>query len=81
MSSRDTPRAKALSFIFFRTDDASTSCTLRLGFTSYALDATTDFLNWTPLKTNETTDGTFDYVDQRGATEPCRFYRGRLVSP
>ena len=33
-SSRFTPRANALSFIFFRTERASTSCTLRDGRTS-----------------------------------------------
>jgi hypothetical protein len=47
----------------------------------YAIDATADFTHWTALKTNEATDGSFDYLDRGGSVLARRFYRGRLVSP
>ncbi len=47
----------------------------------YAIEASSDFLHWTALKTNEATDGTFDYIDLEGAGQPARFFRGRLVAP
>jgi hypothetical protein len=47
----------------------------------YAIEATTDFAHWTALKTNEATDGSFDYLDRGGSALARRFYRGRLVSP
>ena len=59
-------------------------CVLRLHGQSgrrYAIDATADFVNWTALKTNEATHGTFDYLDREGSVAAQRFYRGRFVSP
>jgi len=47
----------------------------------YAIEATADFAHWTALKTNEATDGSFDYFDPGSPAQPMRFYRGRLVSP
>ncbi len=47
----------------------------------YAIEASSDFIRWTSLKTNEATDGTFDYVDPGGAAQPARFFRARLVAP
>ena len=47
----------------------------------YAIEATTDFANWTALKTNEATDGSFDYLDRGSPVLGPRFYRGRLVTP
>ena len=46
----------------------------------YAIDATTDFMDWYALKTNSVgTDGTFDFVDTTAANYSRSFYRARLV--
>ena len=45
----------------------------------YAIDASTNFLEWTSLKTNVVTDGYFDFIDTGARTLPRRFYRGRHV--
>ncbi len=47
--------------------------------TRFAVDASTNLLNWVSLKTNVTTGGYFDYVDSGAAAFPARFYRGRWV--
>jgi hypothetical protein len=44
---------------------------------SFAVEASTNLVNWLPLKTNLTTGGSFDYVDATGAGLPRRFYRAR----
>jgi hypothetical protein len=45
----------------------------------WALEATTNFGNWTALKTNTVSDGSFDHLDQAAAGMTRRFYRARLV--
>jgi hypothetical protein len=45
----------------------------------FALEASTNLLNWMPLKTNITTGGSFDYVDSTAGAQPRRFYRARWV--
>jgi len=46
----------------------------------YAIDATTDFVDWYALKTNSVgTDGTFDFVDTTAANYSLSLYRARLV--
>lgn len=45
----------------------------------YAIDATGDFRQWTALKTNAITDGTFDFIDTAAPGFSRRFYRARLV--
>ena len=45
----------------------------------YAIDATTDLLQWTSLKTNTITDGTFDFIDSTAPPLSKRFYRARYV--
>jgi len=44
---------------------------------AFAIDGSTNLLNWLPLKTNTTTGGSFDYVDNAAVGLPRRFYRGR----
>jgi hypothetical protein len=44
----------------------------------YAIDASTNFVNWTALKTNVATNGFFSHTDTNAVT-PRRFYRGRWV--
>ena len=47
---------------------------------SYAIDATTDFVDWFALKTNSAgTDGTFDFLDTTASNYSSSFYRARLV--
>ncbi len=46
---------------------------------SYAIDGTSDFRLWTPLKTNVVTGGYFDFIDSSAPLYVKRFYRGRLV--
>ena len=47
--------------------------------TRFAIDATTNFTSWTPLKTNVTSDGSFDHIDTSASHSLQRFYRGRWV--
>jgi len=45
--------------------------------TEYQVEATTDFIDWTPIKTGKTsaTDGTLDVIDQDAGNFISRFYR------
>jgi hypothetical protein len=45
----------------------------------WSLDATTNFVNWTPLVTNAISSGYFDHVDITAPPFARRFYRARLV--
>jgi hypothetical protein len=36
-------------------------------------------MNWLSLKTNVTTGGSFDFVDNSGGGLPSKFYRARWV--
>lgn len=45
----------------------------------YAIDATTDLRQWTALKTNLITDGSFDFIDSTAPNFSKRFYRARFV--
>ena len=47
--------------------------------TSFAIEASTNLLNWTALKTNVTTGGSFDYIDTGAGALGTRFYRARWV--
>ena len=46
---------------------------------NYALDVSTNLVNWAPLTTWTNFTGTADYLDPAPATSGNRFYRGRLV--
>ncbi len=46
----------------------------------YAIEATSDFVSWTALRTNIAgLDGTFDFADTSAGAFTRRFYRGRFV--
>ncbi|HNQ73304.1 MAG TPA: hypothetical protein PKN95_06840 [Verrucomicrobiota bacterium] len=45
----------------------------------WAVEATTDFTAWSPLKTNIISDGSFDAVDTHSGSLDRRFYRARFV--
>lgn len=45
----------------------------------FAIEASTNLVNWTALKTNLVTDGSFDYVDTGAAGFARRLYRARWV--
>lgn len=45
----------------------------------YALEASTNLVTWTPLKTNIVTGGFFDHLDTGAAALKQRFYRARWV--
>ncbi|MGC3961593.1 MAG: hypothetical protein QM813_27820 [Verrucomicrobiota bacterium] len=45
----------------------------------WAVDATTNLTQWTALKTNLISGGSFDLVDTTAAGQPRRFYRARLA--
>lgn len=47
--------------------------------TRYAIDVSADLRQWSALKTNTVTDGSFDYVDTSAGTAARRYYRARLV--
>jgi hypothetical protein len=45
----------------------------------FAIDATTNFAAWTPLRTNVVSDGFFDYLDTSATALSRRLYRARWV--
>jgi hypothetical protein len=45
----------------------------------WAVEATTNFVNWTALKTNPISGGSFDFMDTAAAGQTRRFYRARHV--
>ena len=45
----------------------------------FAIDATTNFSNWTPLKTNLLSDGYSDFLDTSATALSTRLYRARWV--
>jgi len=45
----------------------------------WSVDATTNFMHWTALKTNTVSGTYFDHVDQSAAGIKQRYYRARLV--
>jgi hypothetical protein len=45
----------------------------------FALEYSTNLLSWLPVKTNVTTGGSFDYVDNTATGQSHRFYRARWV--
>ena len=49
--------------------------------TDYRIEATSDFVHWTPIKsgTTSTTDGTFDFVDEESGNYTSRFYRATTL--
>jgi hypothetical protein len=46
---------------------------------NYAIETSTNFVNWSALKTNNATDGSFDFVDTAAPNFSRRFYRARQV--
>jgi hypothetical protein len=45
----------------------------------FAIEASTNFIHWTALKTNLISDGSFDYIDTSSAALNRRLYRARWV--
>jgi hypothetical protein len=63
-----------------RTSDGQTLLRLNgQNSSKFAIEASTNPLNWTPLKTNLVTDGSFDYVDSGAPAFSRRLYRARWV--
>jgi hypothetical protein len=46
---------------------------------SYAIDASSNLVDWSPLHTNIVTAGTFEHLDVTAGQATIRFFRGRLV--
>jgi len=42
---------------------------------NYVLQASTDFVNWTPLVTNPATTNLLNFIDAGASNFPTRFYR------
>jgi hypothetical protein len=45
----------------------------------FTLQTSSNLVNWTPLVTNTSTTGTFDYIDTRSTNAPRRFYRALML--
>jgi hypothetical protein len=45
----------------------------------YAVETTTNFVQWSSLRTNTATNGVFEFTDTSAAGRPRRLYRARLV--
>jgi hypothetical protein len=46
----------------------------------FAIESSTDLVNWTPVCTNQVINGSIDFVDPDAATNPSRFYRAVPLS-
>jgi len=46
---------------------------------SYAVESSTNLVNWNPRETNIVIDTSFDYTDNKAGPQGRRFYRARLV--
>jgi hypothetical protein len=46
---------------------------------NYAIEVSTNLNQWTALKTNNASDGSFDFLDNTAVGQPQRFYRARLI--
>src|SRR6185312_15331079 len=62
------------------TSEGFSNSTFRLRFvgtagSNYVLEASTNFINWTPLSTNQATTNVFDVFDPQATNFPHRFYR------
>jgi hypothetical protein len=42
------------------------------------LDASSDFIHWTPIYTNTSGSTNFSYIDSAATNLPSRYYRARL---
>jgi hypothetical protein len=47
-------------------------------FRNYVIEGSSDFMNWTPLKTNMPSDGVIQFLDPSVAALPMRGYRARV---
>jgi len=45
----------------------------------WAVEGTTNFVNWTALRTNQISGGSFDFVDTTSSGMARRYYRARYV--
>ena len=45
----------------------------------FTIQASTNFVNWTPLLTNTSATGSFDYTDPKSTNAPRRFYRALML--
>lgn len=66
--------------MFFTSANYLPNGTFQLGFSgvtgnNYVLQATTNFVNWTPLTTNFATTNLFQLIDPGASNYPYRFYR------
>jgi hypothetical protein len=62
------------------TSEGFSNSAFRLSFvgttgSNYILEASTNFINWTPLSTNQATTNVFDVFDPQATNFPHRFYR------
>jgi len=69
------PQLKILGVL----NGAPTLRVLGLADNRFAMDASTNLTSWLALKTNTTTGGSFDFVDDKATSLNRRFYRVRWV--
>jgi hypothetical protein len=41
----------------------------------YVIEATTNFVDWTPVATNNAVDGSVSFLEEKGTNAATRFYR------
>ncbi len=79
---RITADARPMSTLTCLGRDSSGQTMLRLNGPTgarYAIEGSTNMRQWTSLKTNLVTDGSFDFIDTGARSLPWRLYRARQV--
>lgn len=74
----DTPIAPTLRLVSLLSGGEALMELTGEPFRTYVIDATVDFVTWTPVKTNTPTDGILTFLDTNAVGMGMRSYRARL---
>jgi hypothetical protein len=74
-----SPPPPSLSFVSLNSNGQALVRLNGLNGNRFAIEASTNLVNWAALTTNLVTTNSFNYLDTGASTFPRRFYRGRWV--